>query len=158
MEGSFWWKDVFKLVDQLRGIVACKIGDGRTARFWSDVWNDLLLQQRFPKLFSFAKNPNISVAQFLQNNQLECQLHLLLSEQAYLEYQELQQVISQIQVDESTKDSWHYAWGNSTYTSSKFYHYPYRSVNPPRPHSYGFGTQVVLTKLKSSPGSYSWIG
>jgi hypothetical protein len=69
-----------------------------------------------------------------KKNQLECQFHLPpLYKQAYLEYQELQQVISQIQVDDSSNDSWHYAWGNSTYTSSKFYHYPYRSVNPPRP-------------------------
>jgi hypothetical protein len=88
-KGSFWWKDVLKLADHFRGIVACKIGDGKTVLFWLDVWNDLLLQQRFPRLFSFAKNKNISVAQFLQNNQLETQFHLPLSEQAYLEYQDL---------------------------------------------------------------------
>jgi hypothetical protein len=82
-KGSFWWKDVLKLVDHFRGITTCKIGDGKTVLFWSDVWNDLLLQQRFSRLFYFAKNKNISVAQLLQNNQLEAQFHLPLSKWFY---------------------------------------------------------------------------
>jgi predicted PP-loop superfamily ATPase len=100
---------VIKLVDQFRGITAYKVGDEKAILFWSDVWNDHLLQQRFPRLFSFAKDKKISVAQFLQDNHLESQFHLPLSENAHKQYQELQQVISQLQVDESTKDTWHYA-------------------------------------------------
>jgi hypothetical protein len=34
----------------------CKVGDGTTVLFWSDVWNDHLLQHSFPRLFSYAKN------------------------------------------------------------------------------------------------------
>jgi hypothetical protein len=36
-KGSFWWRDVLKLVDHFRGIDACKIGDEKTILFWSDV-------------------------------------------------------------------------------------------------------------------------
>jgi hypothetical protein len=45
--GSFWWRDVLKLVDQFRGIAACTVGDGRSVLFWLDVWNGHFLQQKF---------------------------------------------------------------------------------------------------------------
>jgi hypothetical protein len=82
-KGSFWWKDVVKLFDLFRGIASCKVGDGSTSLFWSDVWNDHLLQQKLPRLYSFAKNKNISVVAFLQNDSLEAQFHLPLSDQAF---------------------------------------------------------------------------
>jgi hypothetical protein len=43
------------------------VADGSTILFWSDVWNDHLLQQKLPRFYSFVKNKNISVAVFLQN-------------------------------------------------------------------------------------------
>jgi hypothetical protein len=36
-KGSFWWRDILKLVDLFRGIASCKVGDGTTVLFWSDV-------------------------------------------------------------------------------------------------------------------------
>jgi hypothetical protein len=96
-----------------------------------DIWNDHLLQNEFPRLFSFAKNKKISVAQFLLNNNIEQQVPL--SVEAFQEYQSLQQVIQQIQIIDQAKDSWSYIWGNSTYTSSKFYHLSYKNLQPPKP-------------------------
>jgi hypothetical protein len=43
-KGSFWWRDVLRLVDWFRGIATCKIGDGTTVLFWKDICNDHLLQ------------------------------------------------------------------------------------------------------------------
>ena len=42
--GSFWWRDILKLCDLFRGIVECKIGDGSTVLFWSDLWNVRLVR------------------------------------------------------------------------------------------------------------------
>jgi hypothetical protein len=131
-EESFWWKDLLKLRDMFRGIATCRVGDGTTVLFWSNVWNGHLLQSKYPRLYSFAKNKQISVAQFLLNNQIEVQFHLILSVQAFQEYQELQQLIQQIQLSPGNKDSWQYIWGNDKYTSSKIYHLPYRNLNPPQ--------------------------
>jgi hypothetical protein len=39
--------------------------------FWSDVWNDLLLEHKFPRLYSYAKNKNISMAMFIMNNRIK---------------------------------------------------------------------------------------
>jgi hypothetical protein len=68
--GSFWWKDLLKLCDLFRGIATYQVGDGTTVLFWSDVWNNHLLQQKFPRLYSFTKNKTISVAKFLSDNQI----------------------------------------------------------------------------------------
>jgi predicted RNA-binding protein len=79
-KGSFWWKDILKLANIFRGVASYKVGDGTTMLFWSDIWNDHLMQHQFPRLFSYAKNKNISVVQFLLNNSIETQFHLPLSE------------------------------------------------------------------------------
>jgi hypothetical protein len=104
-KGSFWWKDVLKLSVLFRGIASCKVEDGSTVLFWSDVWNDHLIQQKLPRFYSFAKNKNISVFAFLQNDSLEAQFHLPLSDQAFQEYLQFQQLIQQVQVSENSKDS-----------------------------------------------------
>jgi len=114
-KGSFWWKDILKLCDLFRGIANCKLGDGSTVLFWSDLWNDNVMQSKFPRLFSFAKNKKIYVLQFLSNNNLQSQFHLPLSEQ---EYQRMQYYIQSIQVQQDTKDSWHYIWESNSYTYS----------------------------------------
>jgi hypothetical protein len=131
--GFFWWRDILKLCDLFRGIAECKIGDGSTVLFWSDLWNDNILQTKYPRLFSYAKNKNITVAQFLSNNSLETQFHLPISKQAYQEFQNLQDYIQTIQVHHNTKDSWQYIWGNKIYSSSKFYNLPYKNVQPSAP-------------------------
>jgi hypothetical protein len=63
--GSFWWRDALKLCDLFRGISNCKVGDGKTVLFWHDLWNDNICRNKFPRLFTFAKNQSISVASFL---------------------------------------------------------------------------------------------
>jgi hypothetical protein len=132
-KGSFWWRDILKLCDLFRGIANCRIGDGSTVLFWSDLWNDNVMQVKFPRLYSFARHKKISVSQFLLNNSLESQFHLPLSEQAYQEFQSLQEYIQTIQVQQDSKDSWRYIWGSNIYTSSSFYNFPYKNIQPPAP-------------------------
>jgi hypothetical protein len=102
--GSFWWKDLLKLCDTYRGIAKCTVGDGTTVLFWSDIWNDLLLQDKFPRLFSCARNKLISVAKFLCTTQMDELFHLPLSEEAWQEYQALQVIIQGIQIIEGDKN------------------------------------------------------
>jgi hypothetical protein len=122
-KGSFWWRDILKLCDLFRGIANCNIGDGSTVLFWSDLWNGNVMQIKYPRLFSFARNKKISVSQFLTNNNLD-QFHLPLSEQAYQEYQSLQGYIQTIQVQPNTKDSWHYIWGDQQIHILKILQFP----------------------------------
>jgi hypothetical protein len=57
--GSFWWKDLLKLCDLFRGIATCQVGDGTMVLFWSDVWNNHLLQQKFPRLIIRKEQDNL---------------------------------------------------------------------------------------------------
>jgi hypothetical protein len=85
----FWWRDVLKLCDDYRAIAKCKMGNGTTVLFWLDIWNNCILQQKIPRLFSFARNKSISVANFFRNNNIEDQFHIPLYIQAFEEYQQL---------------------------------------------------------------------
>jgi hypothetical protein len=85
--GSFWWRDVLKLCDLFRGISNCKVGDGKNVLFWHDLWNDNIRRNKYPRLFTFAKNQSISVASFLTQENLTDIFHLPLTEQANTELQ-----------------------------------------------------------------------
>jgi len=151
-KGSFWWRDVLKLCDMFRGIATCKVGDGSTVLFWLDFWNDNIMQTKYPRLYTFAKNKNISVVQFLTNNTLEIQFHLPLSEQAYHEYQSLQDYLQIIQVQQEDKDTWQYIWGNNTYSSSKLYNLPYKNIQPPKPLVW-----IWDSKCCNKFGVFTWL-
>jgi hypothetical protein len=122
-----------KLCDHFRGIPTCQIGDGTTVLFWHDIWNGHCLQQKFPRLFTNAKNDKISAAAFLRNNVINDQFFLPLSEEAFQEYHELQTIIQNLQIQKHSRDKWTYIWGSAQYSSKKFYIYPYKNVQPPPP-------------------------
>ena len=89
-KGSFWWRDLLNLCDKFRGVASCTVGNGTTVLFWLDVWICHHLQQKLPRLFSFAKDQKISVANFLSVTDMYEHFHLPLSDQAQQEYLELQ--------------------------------------------------------------------
>jgi hypothetical protein len=61
--GSFWWRDIFGLVDEYRAITQCSIGDETTILFLKDFWiNGELLCDKFPRLYSFVLDEDVSVA------------------------------------------------------------------------------------------------
>ena len=101
--------------------------------FWLDVWNGFFLQEKLPRLFTFAKDQKISVAAFLSTPDMSTLFHLPLSEQAYQEFQELQEIIQSVQMTQTDKDQWHYIWGSSKYTSKSFYNHLYKDFHPPKP-------------------------
>jgi hypothetical protein len=63
--GSFWWRALCRFFNQYRGTAKAVVLRGDTSLFWKDIWNFGSLQQLYPHLFSFTKEPNCSVGQFL---------------------------------------------------------------------------------------------
>jgi hypothetical protein len=59
--GSFWWKSHLKLLDLNKGMASCKARNGSTVLFWTDLWQDVCLHQKFPHLVTYAKDFNITV-------------------------------------------------------------------------------------------------
>ena len=92
MQGSFWWKAHLKLVDCYKGMAKCIIGSGTSTLFWHDLWTNSCLSQRFPHLYSFAKNIDVSVRHAVQNDFLEDLIHLPLSSEAYQEFLTLEDI------------------------------------------------------------------
>jgi len=77
--GSFWWKDVLRLSTIYRGIARCTLGDGSSVTFWDDLWSDGIIFLKFPRLHSFAIDPNVSVKRIMQIDDLSMLFHLPLS-------------------------------------------------------------------------------
>jgi hypothetical protein len=102
--GSFWWKDVLRLNVLYRGLAKCSLGKGSTVKFWEDLWHDVVLAQMFPRLFSFARNPAISVQQFLEEEDLDSLFALPLSPEAYDEPLQLQDTLHLLEFDPAAED------------------------------------------------------
>jgi hypothetical protein len=67
LKGSFWWRDVLKQVDNFRGVSSISMGTGETFLFWLDNWkvngSSIPLKARFPRLYSFVLDDQLSAAQ-----------------------------------------------------------------------------------------------
>ncbi len=89
LKGSYWWRDICKLMDVFRGIARCHLKSGNTCSFWYDVWADQPpLFHTMSKLCSFAQNQNASASDF-PSIEAEGNFTLPLSVQAFQEFQEL---------------------------------------------------------------------
>jgi len=102
-KGSFWWKDILKLIDSFKGLAMIHVSDGATCLFLDDLWNSRVPRLSYPELFSFAKDPLVSL-----NSEA---LHQLI---------ELAQGLSDLPIS-SEHDSWTYIWGTPFFSSARAY-------------------------------------
>jgi hypothetical protein len=138
-EGSFWWKAHLKLIDTYKAMARCNIGDGKSAMFWTDLWENECLHHKFPHLVTFAKGTNDSVHDFLHQDYLQDAFNLPLSQQAYVEFIELENICNQVQtrIQQGEIDSWSYIWGSGQFSSQKAY--------------------KVMMGYQPAPPHFSWI-
>jgi hypothetical protein len=120
VRSSFWWRDILKQLVHYKGMTAAHVHDGRSCLFWLDLWNNRLLHQDFPELFSFVRDANISVHNADNMVPLHSLFHLPLSIEAYDQYQQLEHIVLNINFQQRP-DHWSYMWGFSIFSSSKAY-------------------------------------
>ena len=111
--GSFWWRDLLKLCTLYRGIATCTVGDGSFVSFWDDLWSGEILSTKYPWLFSFALNPDVSVNQVMLSDDLDTIFNLPISEPAFTELLDLQQHIQSVAFDHNSKEQWIFFMGKS---------------------------------------------
>jgi hypothetical protein len=132
--GSFWWKDVLRQVDNFRGVARVKMGTGDTFLFWSDKWlidgGSIILQDKFPRLFSFVLNKEIMAVEVYAMENISELFYTPFSLPAFTELQELQTFMQQNPVVDSN-DQWSYCWGG-TYASVKFYSHIHEHIQVPK--------------------------
>ena len=121
-KGSFWWRDILKLLDKFKGMASAHINDGATCLFWEDCWSGQPLKQTYPELFLFAKKTEISLKDVLAESQIYGFFYLPLSTQAFDQFHELQEILHSLNPS-SDFDVWSYIWGGNTFTPKQAYNH-----------------------------------
>ena len=109
-KGSFWWRDILKLLQPFKSFSIIHIQNGSTCLFWEDKWIQQTLENDYPELHSFAKNKVISVRDFYAQQHLPDLFNLPLSTEAYSQMQAVQSFLEHFPlIDED--DKWSSNWG-----------------------------------------------
>lgn len=127
-KGSFWWKDVTKLIHKFKSIAKVDLKDGMTCMFWSDMWLGMIPETSFPELYSFAKTKTTTFSSAMNEHSFQNLFHLPLSEEAFSQFTQLQNLMDSFHFDDA-RDTWGYNWGSNFFSSSKVYK-QLRSNNP----------------------------
>lgn len=91
--GSFWWKDTLKLFDKFKNLATCQLNKHNTVLFWSDIWVDHSMKDKYPQLFSFARKPKCLVRFFLSQSMDRVFYHSTLSPLAVTQLEEVHQIM-----------------------------------------------------------------
>ena len=95
-------------MDKYRAVTSVTVGKGDSVLFWSDHWeidqSCIPLQERFPRLFSFCMQKNLSVMQVVQAGNLQQMFSLPLSELAFREFNQLSSLLSVTSLDNGRND------------------------------------------------------
>jgi hypothetical protein len=133
-KGSFWWKDILQLNVYFRGVAMCIPNHGNIVSFWEDLINGRVHSEIFPHLLGFAKDPRISLWALRHSASLINCFRIPMSREAYNELLQLQNFLNDLPpVDHDGKDSWIFIWGQHRYSSSKYYHFHFRDIQPNLP-------------------------
>ncbi|XP_037427324.1 uncharacterized protein LOC119292673 [Triticum dicoccoides] len=146
---SFWWRDVLKLTPIYRGISKAIVHDGATVLMWKDLWLDATLDEKYQHAFSFAKNEDISVKDFLGSTSLHETFHLPLSVQAMQEIRDLQQEVRHVgnATDPTPHDNWTCCWGSVDFKAIKYYKFYFREVHAHQSYKWLWAARSTL-KIK----------
>ncbi|WVZ76880.1 LOW QUALITY PROTEIN: hypothetical protein U9M48_024802 [Paspalum notatum var. saurae] len=126
--GSFWWKDILKLLHKFRELVVCKAGDGASLLFWEDTWLHEKLAQKFPGLASFALDRLVSVKDIQDANDLASIFYLPLPEQAFEELLQLDEMLNNSELNEEEQDVWVLPRGASSFPVSAYYKQQHQDI------------------------------
>ena len=88
--------------------------------FWDDLWFNRVPRQSFPELFSFARNPHISVFSALSADGPSSLFHLPIAHEALQQLTLIVEDLNELQ-GTNDKDFWTYIWGSHHFSSSKVY-------------------------------------
>ncbi|XP_073355123.1 uncharacterized protein [Aegilops tauschii subsp. strangulata] len=131
--GSFWWKDICKVMHHFRECAWVQINAGNTALMWSDNLQFdgqvSSLPLRFPRLYSYVKDPWVTAMEFLGSQDIFQQFHLPLSSQAFDELTILQSMLDGLIRAPGSKDIWFWKGTAKGYSPKLFYSHTFVSAS-----------------------------
>ena len=113
-----------------------QINEEDTALFWSDQWKlgdeATTLQSRYPRLFSYGKDPWVTVKELFETHDIFQNFHLALSAQAYEELLNMQSLMESHNRVPGSKDVWFLQGSTKEYKPKMFYSHTFasQSFNP----------------------------
>ena len=123
--GSFWWRDVMSLYTNFCKLAVPQVHAGNTVVFWLDRWqlgnNVVLLSEKFPRLHSFVIDDTVTVREFMEQPETSEHFHLPLSQEAYIELTQLQDLLSLINSNVESKDIWKWPSKSGEFKSKIYY-------------------------------------
>jgi hypothetical protein len=112
-------------------VAICLPSRGDTVAFWDDIINGALQSDIFPNLVVYAKDPKASLWKLRNEGNLINCFNIPMSRAAYNDFLLLQQYFDSLPApDLCEKDSWHFIWGQQVYTTSKYYQYQSKNLQP----------------------------
>jgi len=97
-----------------------ELKDGASCLFWDDLWCNRVPKIQFPELYSFSRDKNISLMNFVDAVGPESVLRLPISPQAFQQLTSLLEDINNLHFTEE-HDIWPFIWGSPFFSSSKAY-------------------------------------
>lgn len=116
-KGSFWWRDVLKLLDKFKGMARVEVNNGKSCMLWEDLWGIEPVIHKFPELHSFVKKQHISFAEGAIVTPFHRLFHLPLSQQAHIQMLQLQAEIQETHLNDFP-DKW-FLFGILIFTQSR---------------------------------------
>jgi hypothetical protein len=120
LKGSFWWRDILRLLDRFKSFSSVSVHKGDTCFLWHDQWGGSIHSQALPELFSFSRSKLFSIAKASATEDPAHLFHLPLSIEAYAQLLALATELDGIQFDDGN-DVWSYSWGSPLYSSMRAY-------------------------------------
>jgi hypothetical protein len=111
LKGSFWWRDVLKLLGKFKTCASVLVQSGSSCSLWHDPWCDPVPSQAYPHLFSFSRFEFISIAK-ARTLDISNLLQWPLSEEAFDQALIFAQSLADLDISDSD-DIWFYRWGPS---------------------------------------------
>lgn len=111
-----------KLLDKFKGMARVEIENGSSCSLWEDLWGNEIPCQKYPELFSFAKNKQIVFAEGHAQIPLHNLFHPPLSQQAHVQLLMLQEMLDEIVISDAS-DKWVYIWNSNKFSVKKAYRY-----------------------------------
>jgi hypothetical protein len=122
LKGSFWWRDILRLLGKFKEIASVNINLGDTCFLWHDLWGNSVQSQVYGQLFSFAKSVNISVFRAKSTTDIRTLFHLPISQESYAQLMSLALAQEIVELSDSDQqDVWTYSWGSPFFSSTKAY-------------------------------------
>lgn len=138
--------------DAYRAITKCEVGAGHSILFWSDLWLIEKLEDKFPRLYSFALDKLQSISQFVLAADWITAFYLPLSAEAFAEFEQLKVLLQGLVLQSATNDKWISTIGKGDLKPSTVYKQNFRHIDTHAPSCW-----IWRSKCQSKHKFFAWL-